>query len=63
MSDYRINTRSFIAPGLAWLTGLMLVIIFAPNTDYLIIHMNHAFIFAWVMISSTFCITLLQPIN
>ena len=35
MGDYRINIRSFIAPGLAWLTGLLLVIIFAPKTEYL----------------------------
>ena len=35
MDDYRINTRSFIAPGLTWAAGLMLVAIFAPKTVYM----------------------------
>ena len=35
MGDYKINIRSFIAPGLAWAAGLALVIIFAPKTVHL----------------------------
>ncbi|WP_349688107.1 zinc ribbon domain-containing protein [Acidaminococcus sp. DS4831] len=34
MDNSRINTRAFIAPGLAWVVGLMLILIFAPRTDY-----------------------------
>ncbi|MCR4722455.1 MAG: zinc ribbon domain-containing protein [Eubacteriales bacterium] len=35
MSEYRINTRSFIAPGLVWAAGLITVVNFAPKTVYL----------------------------
>ena len=35
MSEYRINTRSFIAPGLVWTAGLITIVIFAPKTVYL----------------------------
>lgn len=34
MDNSRINTRAFIAPGLAWVAGLMLIVIFAPTTEY-----------------------------
>lgn len=35
MDNSRINVRAFIAPGLAWVAGLMLIVIFAPTTEEL----------------------------
>ena len=35
MNDYKISARSFIAPGLAWAAGLLLVLIFASKTVYM----------------------------
>ena len=35
MGNYRINARSFIAPGLVWAAGLIVVVIYAPKTVYL----------------------------
>lgn len=35
MNNSRINTGAFIAPGLAWVAGLIFVVIFAPMTEYM----------------------------
>lgn len=35
MENSKINARAFIAPGLAWAAGLMLVVIYAPRTEHI----------------------------
>lgn len=35
MNHYKINYKCLIGPGLIWLSGLMLIIIFAPRTVYI----------------------------
>ena len=34
MNDYKIRLSAFICPGLVWVAGLVLVVIFAPRTIY-----------------------------
>ncbi len=34
MNNYKINFGALICPGLVWLSGILLIIVFAPRTVY-----------------------------